>query len=168
MVSQSDTTMFLRQKKSGSRVYLQIVENSWENGTTKQRVIATVGRLDELLQSGGLDQLVTSAGRWCESLLVVSAHERGEALQVCCHRSGAVRVFERLWRETGCCQVVESLLAKRSFGFPVERAVFLTVLHRLVAPGGLIVFYKAAAMSDDERVSGDRRAAKSRAMPAAD
>ena len=40
--------MFFRQKRSGKHTYLQIVENRWENGRSKQRVIATLGRLDEL------------------------------------------------------------------------------------------------------------------------
>ena len=46
--------MFFRQKKSGNRVYLQIVENRWEDGRSKQRVIATLGRLDQLQQTGQL------------------------------------------------------------------------------------------------------------------
>ena len=40
--------MFFRQKRSGDHVYLQIVENRWEKGRSKQRVLATVGRLDQL------------------------------------------------------------------------------------------------------------------------
>ena len=35
--------MFFRQKKSGDRTYLQIVENRWEGGGSKQRVICTLG-----------------------------------------------------------------------------------------------------------------------------
>jgi hypothetical protein len=50
-------------------------------------------------------------------------------------RLGAVLLFERLWQETGCAAVLGELLAGRRFEFPVERAVFLTVLHRLLAPG---------------------------------
>jgi len=50
--------MFFRQKKSGKRVYLQIVENRWEQGRSKQRVIATLGRLDRLAESGQLDALL--------------------------------------------------------------------------------------------------------------
>jgi hypothetical protein len=49
--------MFFRQKKSGERVYLQIVENRWEQGQSQQRVIATLGRLDQLRESGQLDGL---------------------------------------------------------------------------------------------------------------
>ena len=44
-------------------------------------------------------------------------------------------IFERLWRETGCQEVVRKLLATRHHHFDVERAVFMTVLHRLMVSG---------------------------------
>ena len=56
--------MFFRQKRSGKRVYLQIVENHWDQGRSKQRVIATVGRLDELQKSGQLEGLLQSGARF--------------------------------------------------------------------------------------------------------
>jgi hypothetical protein len=40
--------MFARVKKSGKYQYLQIVENRKEKGKVKQRVISTVGRMDQL------------------------------------------------------------------------------------------------------------------------
>jgi hypothetical protein len=70
--------MFLRRKQSGQRVYLQVVENRWEEGRSRQRVIATLGRLDTLLASGELDALVRSAARFSEALLVLDAHGAGE------------------------------------------------------------------------------------------
>ncbi|MDE0347761.1 MAG: hypothetical protein OXI66_18560 [Boseongicola sp.] len=48
---------------------------------------------------------------------------------------GPVLVFERLWRETGCRDTIRSLLAGRRHRFDVERAVFMTVLHRLTVSG---------------------------------
>ena len=127
--------MFLRRKQSGRRVYLQVVENRWEGGRCRQRVIATLGRLDTLLASGELDSLVRSAARFSEALLVLDAHGAGETPVVRSERVGPALIFERLWQETGCQAVVQQRLAQRQFGFPVERAVFLTVLHRLLAPG---------------------------------
>ena len=50
--------MFFRQKRSGKYTYLQIVENRWEEGRSKQRVIVTLGRLDELREQGRLDGLL--------------------------------------------------------------------------------------------------------------
>jgi hypothetical protein len=127
--------MFLRRKQSGQRVYLQVVENRWEDGRSRQRVIATLGRLDRLLASGELDSLVRSAARFSEALRVLDAHGRSETPGVTSERVGPALIFERRWQETGCQAGVQRRLARRQFGFAVERAVFLTVLHRLLAPG---------------------------------
>lgn len=127
--------MFFRQKKSGNRVYLQVVENRWEDGRSKQRVIATLGRLDELQQSGQLEGLLRSGAKFCQSVMLLDAHRRCETTQMRTRRIGAAMVFERLWRETGCLEVVRRLLRDRKFEFPVERAVFLSVLHRLCVSG---------------------------------
>jgi hypothetical protein len=127
--------MFFRTKKSGPRTYLQLVENHWSDGRPRQRVLATLGRLDALRDSGAVDGLLRSGARFAQKLLIVAAHQRGQLPVVRTLRFGAVLIFERLWHETGCAAVLQQLLAQRRFEFPVERAVFLTVLHRLLAPG---------------------------------
>jgi transposase len=127
--------MFFRTKTSGPRSYLQIVENRWEDGRPRQRVIATLGRLDQLQQSGQLDALLVSGARLAQSVLLLSAHAKGQLPTITTRRIGPALIFERLWRETGCQRVIEQLLDGRRFEFDVERAVFLTVLHRLFDPG---------------------------------
>src|SRR5256714_7174933 len=52
-----------------------------------------------------------------------------------CQRIGPALLFERLWHEVGCRAVLEELAAGRQFEFAAERAVFLTVLHRLFVSG---------------------------------
>ena len=44
-------------------------------------------------------------------------------------------IFERLWKELGIKKILERALAERLFFFNVERAIFLTVLHRLFMCG---------------------------------
>jgi hypothetical protein len=44
-------------------------------------------------------------------------------------------VFGQLWRETGCQAVLRRQLAGRRLGFDVERAIYLTVVHRLMVSG---------------------------------
>jgi len=127
--------MFFRHKKSGKRVYLQIVENRWEQGRSKQRVIATLGRLDRLAESGQLDALLQSGARFSESVMVLAAHREGEAPVVSTRRIGRALVFARLWEELQIPQVIRRLLAGRRLTLPVERILFLTVLHRLFASG---------------------------------
>jgi hypothetical protein len=127
--------MFFRVKKSGSRQYLQIVENARDQGRVRQHVLTTLGRLDELQQSGQLDALLASGARFAEHILLLTAHRSGQTPAITTRRLGPSLIFERLWQETGCQQVVNQLLDGRAFEFPIERAVFLTVLHRLCASG---------------------------------
>ncbi len=127
--------MFFRTKTSGPRSYLQIVENRWEDGRPRQRVIATLGRLDQLQQSGHLDGLLVSGARLSRNVLLLSAHAKGQLTTVTTRHVGPVLVFERLWQQTGCQRVIQQLLEGRRFECDVERAIFLTVLHRLVHPG---------------------------------
>ena len=127
--------MFFRTKKSGPRSYLQIVENHWRDGRPRQTVLVTLGRLEELQAAGQIDALLSSGSRFADKLLVLSAHQKQQVPVIQTRRWGAALVFEKLWRETGCQAVLAELLRGRHFEFPVERAVFLTVLHRLLAPG---------------------------------
>jgi hypothetical protein len=127
--------MFFRTKTSGSRSYLQIVENRWEDGRTRQRVVVTLGRLDHLQQSGQLDALLVSGARLSQSVLLLSAHAKGQLPTITTRRIGPALIFQRLWQQTGCQRVIEQLLDGRRFECDVERAIFLTVLHRLFAPG---------------------------------
>ena len=52
--------MYFRQKVSGNRSYLQVVEGYRENGRVRQRVTATLGRTEGLLKTGQLDALLAS------------------------------------------------------------------------------------------------------------
>ena len=67
----------------------------------------------------------------CEKLAVIDAHAAGETEAVTVLRIGPERVFGRLWKESGIQQVVQSLLHARLYEFDVERAVYLTLFHRL-------------------------------------
>jgi arginine repressor len=143
--------MFFRVKQSGPRQYLQIVENSRHDGRVRQRVLTTLGRLDELQQSGHLDGLLASGARFAEHVLLLSAHRSGQAPAITTQRIGPALIFERLWQETGCRQILERLLEHRHFDFAVERAVFLTVLHRLCATGS---DRAAQRWKEDYRIDG--------------
>jgi hypothetical protein len=126
--------MYFRKKTSGGRAYLQIVESRREGAAVRQQVIATLGRVEDLRESGQLERLLRSGARFAAKAIVVAA-AAGEATASAARRIGPALVFERLWEETGCREVVEDLAGARKHGFALERAVFLTVLHRLFAGG---------------------------------
>lgn len=127
--------MFVRVKKIGAYEYLYLVENAREGGRHVQRVVKALGRRDEVEASGMLDALVASAARHSRRSIVLSRFYRGELAEVRRVSIGPDLVFGRLWRETGCAEVIRALLVGRRFGFDVERAIYLTVLHRLMVSG---------------------------------
>jgi len=127
--------VFIRTQTNGDRTYLLLVENERVKGREVQRVLHRLGRLDHLRASGQLDGLLKSLGRFADKVLVLDAHARGASIPTHTVTVGPPMIVERLWRECGIAEVLRERLTGRRFGFSVERAIFLTVLHRLFAPG---------------------------------
>ena len=127
--------MFVRAKKSGAYRYLQLVHNQRVDGKVRQQVLATLGRLDVLQETGQIDGLIASCGRFAQHTAVLDAHRQGQTEAVATIKVGPSLVFERLWNELGFPEILRELLGHRRFEFSVERVIFLTVLHRLFDPG---------------------------------
>src|ERR1700750_788573 len=127
--------MYSRRKTSAGRAYLQIVESHRDGDQVRQQVIATLGRFEELQASGKLERLVRSGARFANKAMVLNADSNDAALKIAVRRIGPALVLERLWEETGCRAVITELAGKRGHKFALERAVFLTVLHRLFVSG---------------------------------
>jgi len=113
--------------------YLLIVDNERVNGKVKQRVLLRLGRLDQLQASGQIDALIESLGRFSEKLAILGAHARAKvssrtafASAPVCSSSGFGRTvrFTAYW-----CRCSKG----GASSFLSERAIFLTVLHRLLA-----------------------------------
>ena len=143
--------MFFRVKPARQYRYLQIARSVRINGTVRQEIIATLGRLDVLQASGQLDRLLRSGLRYCEQIRVIDAHAAGETQPVTLRKIGPELVFGRLWQECGIGEILRSALEGRQYEFDVERAVFLTVLHRLFAPGS---DRAAERWKEDYRIEG--------------
>jgi Transposase DDE domain len=131
--------VFVREKHINGYTYLYLVETVREDGRAKQRIIKNLGRKEVVVASGGLERLASSVARYAERAVVLSELAAGNPDRLACRRIGAPLLFGRLWDQTGCRAVIEELLAGRGFGrgfeFAVERAVFATVLHRIMVSG---------------------------------
>ena len=127
--------MFVRIKNSHGYKYLQIVESKREGKKVKQRVLTTLGQLEPLRSSGKIDDLTRSLAKFASIRTIIDAHREG-AIQA--HRTlsiGPALVFDRLWHQLGICEAIQGQVADRRWRFSMERAIFLTVLHRLLDPG---------------------------------
>lgn len=127
--------VFVRIKNSHGYKYLQIVESKREGKKVKQRVLTTLGQLEPLRSSGKIDDLTRSLAKFASIRTIIDAHREG-AIQA--HRTlsiGPALVFGRLWQQLGISEAIQGQVADRRWRFSMERAIFLTVLHRLMDPG---------------------------------
>jgi len=121
------------RSKSGGKVYeyLRVVENYRnEKGKKSQRVIANLGRLEDL-RNGKLDELVGKLRKFCMKHWVCGEEvEDDESL-----RWGPILVARRLWEEMGLDEIVRRLCARRKGNGDVAERAFVLVANRLTEPG---------------------------------
>src|SRR6266498_3030530 len=111
--------MFVRLNRVRSYRYLQLVESVRADDKPRQRVLATLGRVEQLQAEGSIEALVSSLSKFSTKALALIAGESNPDTQAV--TLGPVLIFQRL--------------RERHFGFAVERAIFLSVLHRICCGG---------------------------------
>ena len=125
--------MFVRIKTTGKNQYLQIVQNYREGSKVKQQILGTLGRVDQVAGTKDIDGLISKLGRYSkEALMVITGQSQ---IQAQTFSVGPALVFERLWNELELPTIINKLLEKHKYSFDIERAIFLTVLHRLFVSG---------------------------------
>lgn len=132
--------MFIRKKvrhnQDGTQTtYLQLVENRSVNGKSRQRVLCSLGRLDDPKLIKGLESIAATASRHAE----LETLRLDEATRTVTQSWGPTLIWGRLWRETVGPLVEEGLANDR-----LARAAYLMVLHRLVDPGSKCAAFRFA------------------------
>ena len=127
--------MFFRTKKVKEYEYLQIVESYRDGGKGRQKVLLTIGNLEELRISGKLDSLLESGARFSKKLAMLTEHKAGNSKPVKCLHIGAELIFGRLWKDLGIREAIKQTLDGRKYQFDIERAIYHTVIHRLFESG---------------------------------
>jgi len=143
--------MYFRVTRSGRYQYVQIARSYRDAGAVKQQTLLSLGRLDVLRASGQLDALLRSGLRLSKRLVVLDAHATGQTEAVELKKIGPDLVFGRLWEQAGIKSALTKQLQGRRYEFDVERAIYLTVLHRLFTSGS---DRAAERWRDDYRITG--------------
>lgn len=139
----TDGSMYIRtiqrKNKDGSVVrYIQLAQNQWDPQArcAKAKVLFNFGREEEVDREA-LNRLVRSINRFLgpEETLRYEAETGAAPLRFISSRPlGGAWVLNRLWEELGIKGVLESLLKKRHYKTPVERAVFAMAANRALDP----------------------------------
>lgn len=120
--------MYARIKQSGPRQYLQLVEGRREDGKVRQRVVATLGRVDQL-QQGALDALIAGLQR-VAGQATGSAEPQFQFAQA----FGHVYLLHELWQSLGLEAALARALRSSRRRFDAAQVVRAMVFNRLCEP----------------------------------
>lgn len=123
--------MFSRVKKvkTGGKTYkyYQVVENRYKDGKSRQKVLLTLGRVDDFDPSF-VDELVDTLSEFTGKTTVLSS------LDDCHHKwskeYGSVYVLEKLWDELELTKIMEKHLKHHNYEFDVIAAIKAMVFNR--------------------------------------
>ncbi len=121
--------MFTRLTRSGGRTYLQIVESFRNGPDVRQRVIANLGRLDQL-EPHHLDPLINGLNR----ALGRSQNPAQPVEYESARAFGDVYALHALWKELGFGDAIKRALRSSRREFDAEALVRAMVFNRLCAP----------------------------------
>ena len=128
--------MFVRcMKNSNGTKYLRIVENVWnkDKRRTCQKVLFTLGRLDELQETGQIDSITRSLSRFCQKLHLVDMSKDVSVEQAYVY--GSVYVLRKLFERTPIQEIVEEVSRiHQQMEIPFVEAVFAMIVSRFVKP----------------------------------
>jgi len=129
--------MFVKATRvtSGGRqlTYLQLVESYREGGRVRQRVIAKLGREDEL-DPAALARLVRSLAKYAD-VEVGAGNVLDEVELLPGSAFGHVHALEHVWNELMLGEIVRDLAAERRFRFDVVKVIKAIVFQRVLDPG---------------------------------
>ena len=105
--------------------------------------------MEELAAKGQVDQLLRPLAKYSERAILLLAGASDPSAKV--KKVGPGLVFGRLWDRVGIGGHIRETLKNRRYRFDLERAIFVTVLHRLMSPGS---DRQADKWREDYRISG--------------
>ncbi len=123
-------SMFIKSTRSGGHTYLQLVESYRnEEGKTRQRTVATLGRLDQA--GGGVDSMLCGLLR--ARGLPASMASAPQVTFESALALGDVWALDQLWRELGFDALV-GVFRRARYTTPIEHALRVMVFNRLCDP----------------------------------
>lgn len=124
-------TKTFTNKDGSKRTYLYVVEGVREQGKMRQKIVANLGRLEDM-QEGMLDSLIASLAKFsnkkwiqaeAEKLMVHSAREWGLEL-----------VFRHLWDQLNLDSILKRHFSRAHTYVQLSEAVYAMVLNRISDP----------------------------------
>jgi hypothetical protein len=127
--------MFIKRTLGGSKkkpiYYLQIAESYRDKGKARHRILCTLGREEELLAKGSIDNLIEKFAALSKQYLLLSKSE--ESIQDALIY-GPMLVVNFLWEHLQMQPLLEDIQQQYKIEFSLEEAVKLMISNRLINP----------------------------------
>ena len=136
VVFSQEKTMFIRRKISGSKnnpiVYLQLaVSKRNEEGKPRQKILCTLGKEDELIDSGVAASMAKKFADLSKELIVLN--KKSDSIEDT-YLLGPVLVLEKMWKLLGLQKKLEKVKSENNLEFDLARTVKLMIFNRLIDP----------------------------------
>ena len=129
--------MYFRIKKHKSkegevREYLCVVEGHRENGKVRQKMLANLGRLDQLRSSGNLERLAEKLNQLVGKRMLVDLAK--DIKSEWAKHFGVIQVLKAVWKRLDISRIFleEGEASKQEYAF--AEAIQAMVINRLVKP----------------------------------
>jgi len=123
----------VRGRKERAYTYLELVYSERRDGKVQQERVCSLGRLEELQESGTLDRMMAKLTEVAKQRWV-----RAESLKLgtpWAKEYGLVLLVRRLWQDLGLEKIINGLQRQSAIELSVSEALLAMVVNRLVTPG---------------------------------
>jgi transposase len=127
--------MFIKRTRGGSPqkpiYYLQLVQSYRKEGKVKHKVIATLGREDELTHQGKIDDIIKSMSKYSEKIILIDKNKESFKKS---YILGPILILNSIWNKLGLNNILLNVSNKYKNTFDFVNAVKLMIYNRLIDP----------------------------------
>jgi hypothetical protein len=127
--------MFLRINKSRGHDYLVLAKSVRIDGKPRQEYVATLGRLDDLRESGQIDKLSNSFAKFSKGIAVVSENSESDIENVTTEIIGPAYVIRNIFNSLRLQEIINNLSLDTRYTFNIFEIIFINTMQRLMSPG---------------------------------
>jgi transposase len=125
--------MFIRVTKSKNHQYVKVVENYREEGKVKQRVVANLGKLEDISQKEA-ENISSKLLELAKSEKAVTKPKSLPEIEELDRYNYGYVVYRKLWNRFRLDEILESLVEDRAIEYDFKSVVFSMVVDRLLKP----------------------------------
>ena len=122
--------MFLKETKASGHTYLQVVQSYKDNGQTRHKVIANLGRLDKLKNNDSVKNIIIQLNK----LILGNYSFNHNKVKGQMTFNWGYSVYKKLWKKYSLDAFLDKIGDSLGLKYPLNDVVFYEVLNHLMNP----------------------------------